>query len=155
MYCFLVFGLIDNSNSFCRVVESWNFEKQCVPYFLVGLLNLTRANDRMKICQEIGNEGIFEEYNKYVVPYLTQHCNKLCEKFSYKGSMQATIPETVPIEVCYWIGSKEVTYSEEYLIYDLKVIVGSIGGTMGLFLGFSLTGIVNKLCRAIKVRLQK
>ena len=40
-----------------------------------------------------------------------------------------TIPETVPIEVCYWIGSNDVTYSEEYLIYDLKVILGSVGGT--------------------------
>ena len=133
----MVFGFIGNSNQFFRVVENWNFDEECVPYFLVGLVNLTRSDDKMKICQELGDEGIFEAYNKYVGPYLTNHCYNLCEKLSYVGSMQAIIPESAPIEVCYWLRSKDVTYSEEYFIYDFKVIVGSIGGTMGLFLGFS------------------
>ena len=60
-----------------------------------------------------------------------------------------------PIEVCYWIESNDILYNEEYLIYDLKVIVGSIGGTLGLFLGFSLTGIVSRICRVIKANLRK
>lgn len=107
----------------------------------------------MNICQELGDQDMFEAYNDYVAPALTQ-CDDICQKFTYKGSMQETIPETAPIEVCYWLGSSYVTYSEEYLIYDLNVIVGSIGGTMGLFLGFSLTGIVNKFCGAIKAHLR-
>ena len=86
---------------------------------------------------------MFEAYNDYVAPALTQ-CDDICQKFTYKGSMQETIPETAPIEVCYWIECNDILYNVEYLIYDLKVIVGSIGGTLGLFLGFSLTGMVLK-----------
>ena len=105
----------------------------------------------MNICKELDLE-MFESYNSFVAPAQTQ-CRTFCETFTYKGSMQEVIPESAPIEVCYWIGSSDVTYSEEYLIYDLKVIVGSMGGTMGIFLGFSLPGIVNRLFGAIKERL--
>lgn len=33
--------------------------------------------------------------------------------------------------------------SEEYLIYDLNNIVASVGGSLGLFLGFSCLQFVN------------
>ena len=107
----------------------------------------------MNICQDLGDQDMFETYNDYVSPALTQ-CDDICKTFTHKGSMQETIPETAPIEVCYCIGNSYVTYSVAYLIYDLNVIVGTIGGTMGLFLGFSLTGLVNQLCGVIKAHLQ-
>ena len=66
-----------------------------------------------------------------------------------------TIPETVPIEVCYWIGSNDVTYSEEYLIYDLKVILGSVGGTTSLLLGFLSNTILRRIFGAIKASIRK
>jgi hypothetical protein len=33
--------------------------------------------------------------------------------------------------------STSVTVNEEYLIYDIYTFVGSVGGYMGLFVGFS------------------
>ena len=118
-------------------------------------MNLTEANRDMVICQGPEGGDMLELYNKYLGPYLADHCLELCEKFKYKGSMSASGPKTTPIEVCYWIESNDILYNEEYLIYDLKVIVGSIGGTLGLFLGFSLTGIVSRICRVIKANLTK
>ena len=118
-------------------------------------MNLTEANRDMVICQGPEGGDMLELYNEHLGPYLADHCLELCEKFKYKGSMSASGPETTPIEVCYWIESNDILYNEEYLIYDLKVIVGSIGGTLGLFLGFSLTGIVSRICRAIKANLKE
>ena len=140
------------------MVENWNFEEQCIPLSFISLFNLTDTKDKtsMKVCQdqESGKDNI-ETYNQYVAPYLTQHCNHLCEKLNYRGSMQATVPESAPIEVCYWLGSNDVTYSEEYLIYDLKVILGSVGGTTSLLLGFLWNTILRKIFGAIKASIRK
>ena len=32
---------------------------------------------------------------------------------------------------------------EEYLIYDTMGMIGSVGGTMGMFIGFSMTGVIS------------
>ncbi len=36
-----------------------------------------------------------------------------------------------------FFGSNTVQFVNEYKLYDLGTIVGTVGGTMGLFLGFS------------------
>jgi len=38
---------------------------------------------------------------------------------------------------------------EEYLIYDVKGMVGSIGGTLGLFIGFSFYNVIGYLQEAL------
>ena len=32
---------------------------------------------------------------------------------------------------------------EEYLIYDAMGMIGSVGGTLGMFVGFSMTGTIS------------
>ena len=32
---------------------------------------------------------------------------------------------------------------EEYLIYDTMGMIGSVGGTLGVFIGFSMTGLIS------------
>ena len=32
---------------------------------------------------------------------------------------------------------------EEYLIYDTMGMIGSVGGTLGMFIGFSITGVIS------------
>ena len=32
---------------------------------------------------------------------------------------------------------------EEYLIYDIMGVIGSVGGTLGMFIGFSMDGVVS------------
>ena len=43
---------------------------------------------------------------------------------------------------------------EEYLIYDIIGMVGSVGGTLGLFTGFSFAYIVTLLINFAKPRFQ-
>ena len=39
--------------------------------------------------------------------------------------------------IAMYYGETEVRVKEEFLIYDLNAIVAAIGGSLGLFLGFS------------------
>ena len=140
-----------------RVSKDWDFDSQCVPLPLASFMNLTAANPKIKICPGPEGEDILDLYNKYLGPFLADHCLELCEKqkFKYKGSMSASGPETTPIEVCYWIESNNILYSEEYLIYDLKVNPGSIGGMMSLLLGFIWNTTLRKLSGACKNMLRQ
>ena len=36
----------------------------------------------------------------------------------------------------------KVTLHTEYILYDLISMVGNVGGTLGLFIGFSFTGLI-------------
>ena len=40
----------------------------------------------------------------------------------------------------YYFSSDEIVERQEYLVYDLNAFIGYIGGTLGLFLGFSCLG---------------
>ena len=37
---------------------------------------------------------------------------------------------------------KEITVHEEYVVYDFNGIVGMVGGSLGLFLGFSFFDVI-------------
>ena len=39
---------------------------------------------------------------------------------------------------------------EEYLIYDVISMIGSVGGTLGMCIGFSFTGVLSILMKMIK-----
>ena len=40
------------------------------------------------------------------------------------------------------IEGKEITVYEEYVVYDFNGIVGTVGGSLGLFVGFSFLDII-------------
>ena len=39
----------------------------------------------------------------------------------------------------------------EYLVYDMNGLIGSVGGTLGLFVGFSFFDLILKLFKTIKI----
>ena len=39
---------------------------------------------------------------------------------------------------------------EEYLIYNTMGMIGSVGGTLGIFIGFSVTGFISSAIGFIK-----
>ena len=42
----------------------------------------------------------------------------------------------------YWLSSKKIKVYEEYLVYDTENVIGYIGGTLGLFIGFSFQNVL-------------
>ena len=70
-----------------------------------------------------------------------------CTKLSYKirgTSIIAGNPNEVDLFMRFNTPPL-VSVKEEYLIYDLMAVVGSIGGTMGLFIGFSFASLTGTL----------
>ena len=141
-------------NFICRLGIGWNFEDKCIPLPFASIFNITRKDAEMNLCKD--PKDVFGLYNTYISPlYESEVCHELCEVSKYKGATTKTIPETSPIEVCYWIGTYYVMYSEEYLIYDFKVILGSIGGMMSLLLGFIWNTTLRKLLGTVKALIRK
>ena len=44
---------------------------------------------------------------------------------------------------------RKVNVKTEYLIYDDIAMIGNVGGTLGLFIGFSFTGLISFLLNTI------
>ena len=42
----------------------------------------------------------------------------------------------------YQLAPKKIEVNEEYLLYDEVGLIGSVGGTLGLFIGFSFSGVI-------------
>ena len=56
------------------------------------------------------------------------------------------------VEVCYGFSTMRIKVDEEYLIYSFPDMVGAIGGSFGLFLGFSF---LDQLFALIEILQQK
>ena len=66
--------------------------------------------------------------------------NSSCNQFEYFGLTKKFYHDKYPKNKAGWIIlflSKHIIVEKEYLIYDFIGIVGSVGGTLGLFIGFS------------------
>ena len=51
----------------------------------------------------------------------------------------------------YRYPSSTAQVQEEYLLYDETGVIGSVGGTLGLFIGFSFRDIIAYLIKKIRV----
>ena len=54
------------------------------------------------------------------------------------------------IEIWYNIDSNGIEVHTEYLVYGINELIGSIGGTLGLFIGFSFIDLLSRLINTIK-----
>ena len=50
--------------------------------------------------------------------------------------------------------SMAVEVSEEYLVYDFANFIGTLGGSLGLFIGFSYTGFIGGIIDYFFVKFQ-
>ena len=56
----------------------------------------------------------------------------------------------------YYIDKEiEMKVYEEYIIIDAMGMIGSVGGTLGLFIGFSFSNVINLLIGYLQVVLNK
>ena len=54
------------------------------------------------------------------------------------------------IEIWYNIDSNGIEVHTEYLVYGINELIGSIGGTLGLFIGFSFIDLLRQFINTIK-----
>ena len=81
-------------------------------------------------------------------------CPKYCSIFEYEGRLKNDI-QSYYVEGFTWSYdiSNNTQINEQYLVYDFAGFLGSVGGTIGLFIGFSfydtLVIIINYLRKII------
>ena len=71
-------------------------------------------------------------------------CPRYCNQLEYTGKVQGDLNAYELSGSIGWTYSISSTtnVNEEYLVYDLPSLVGSVGGTIGIFVGFSVYDLV-------------
>ena len=105
-------------------------------------------------------ENIFSE--NVIYGGLKSNCKKPCEIEQYiedwKLWAENSFPNSNPNEeskLWFWLWyqfehDQDVIVYEEYLIYDTINMIGSLGGTLGIFIGFSFSNVLNVIISFIK-----
>ena len=99
-----------------------------------------------KPCANMVTVDIFRETT-------AKHCPKLCNIVQYSGKLSMVYnrgqgPYDYSFRYRFAPPHTEKIF-EEYLIYDIVNMVGSVGGNLGMWIGFSFTGIFSKLIKMI------
>ena len=115
-------------------------ESNCLPIYMKTISKYGGLNKTLKDCE-------FTNFDDYYYPFLKEFaaCPRPCHSFNYQG---------ITNNYNYWhkendskanyeyrgdiiFSTNEVLIKEEYLIYKSIDLIGIVGGTLGLFLGFS------------------
>ena len=111
-------------------------------------------NVDLKLCQTFEDEeksfAIF--INNYNGETLTS-CNASCTQHQYVGiktSSKRTKVSPQQIFLTYIFPINEIQVFEEYLMFGVNDLIGTIGGHSGLFIGFSFYGFISTILEYIK-----
>ena len=75
-------------------------------------------------------------------------CLPSCTQINYAIETEVHEDEESPdakrnVTLAYRFSKRKMKVEEEFLVYDFVGMLGSIGGTLGLFIGFSLFGLIS------------
>ncbi len=111
--------------------------------------------DRSKI-DPCATQGDARRAMQTVVDFLNSlgrhsRCPGPQEEVTYRTSKMevAVLPEQTAglTEVYLYFASSDVRVAEEYALLDLGILLSSLGGTIGMFLGWSALDLVRAACR--------
>jgi hypothetical protein len=125
-----------NFNHFARqFMNSSICEKPCIPVTIKSAYEIMDSVTDSNKCKTV-------EQNNYVMTscnYYRSTCLPSCNTVEFNALYRKTYLRskqgTLRIGMLY--PTIEVTVYEEYLVYDFLSFVGSVGGSLGLFIGFS------------------
>ena len=126
--------------------------KKCLPYSFPMFQNSNIPlciTDEEYNCAHSKVNIIMEKITK------TRACPKLCTVFQYSAreTLKWKILQDAPDHIRFWYGLQQpsnVMVNEEYLIYDTITMISSVGGTLGMCIGFSFTNIIANIFALIQ-----
>ena len=130
--------------------ETGNYNFECLPESIKSI----RSTDLSEVdtCDSSQEQDIWDYVWEIYEELNDEKCPKLCTTQEYVGKIDYTdeksVSKTDPnLLILYLRYSRPRTVSlfEEYLIYDSIGMVGSVGGTLGMFIGFSFYDIVVRM----------
>ena len=108
----------------------------------------TEALSLYPVCDTLANWDCMRSQMAAVFKWkIRKVCPKHCSKVRYTGKVALeTMMENITYQSwSYEFPTDEIDVHEEYLMFDAAGLVGSIGGTLGLFIGFSFRDIVEMM----------
>ena len=131
-------------------------QNPCLPVRLASYANIAKVD--LKMCQTWEDEqNNFETFmNNYNGETMTS-CNASCIQHQYTGVKTSTKRSKVgPNEIflSYIFPTNEIQVFEEYLMFGVNDLIGTIGGHSGLFIGFSFYGFISTILEYIKSKFE-
>ena len=82
-------------------------------------------------------------------------CPRLCDTMDYSGEETSGNLSTYGNNAAFGFQysfpvTKAITVHKEYVIYDAISMIGSVGGTLGMFIGFSFTGLIPSIMKLLQ-----
>ena len=117
----------------------------CLPIEFSTLIKLSN-NVSYPPCEEIQEQK--KNYEKVLQLVYSTKCPRSCSYLQYNGKANPIygMDNSRMISVVYWFGNRnDVKTFKEYPIYGVTDVIGFVGGTLGLFVGFSFLDSVVRL----------
>ena len=127
-------------------------EKKCAPFTFLATDELTLCPSHEKnniVCNKY--ENFMPNYNEFKKKF-----KRSCHILEYGGKNTNDFrinPESV--SVMYFFAQPKMTIeTQERLVFDEVGMIGSVGGTLGMCIGFSFTGITSTILEYLESRIQ-
>ena len=117
--------------------------KICLPLVFLNIKEFV-SNETIPLCQT-GNENRCMAFMIFdVLREASTQCMKSCHLLEYEEKVKyhPTAWPTSHAEISFKFPDMTSRIHQEYLIYDWIGMIGSIGGSLGLFLGFSFLDVI-------------
>ena len=151
--------------SFIQTFDCQKCSKRCISQPLYDNLRPFYSNSHTEICQKASDVDCFLEYcakNGIITKLVeTGLCQQSCSTIEFSGKLvyEGQVPGLDMNHTTYFSYSIKapatMRVNEEYLIYDFVGLVGSVGGTLGMFIGFSFMNVISDVLIYIKSLLEK
>ena len=143
------------AEQFAKTTE-FNCSKKCVPVILRSVMenidhDIPECFDNYEEYCMLGMEGF------KITQRLKSSCLKQCQSKSSRLDIRKVKAKSIykqgeiQVDIFFTVLPEKISY-KEYLIYDGIGMFGSIGGSLGLFVGFS---IFDSLCPILEFLLKK
>ena len=140
--------------------EYGNCSRKCFPVALVALPFTGSPNITM--CKTKDEYDCnFKLFDKLLEEITIEMCPKACSVLQYSETVimgdrhkmyRPNQSDHLRLFLYKFGKLQNVIVHEEYLIYDFIGVIGSAGGTLGLFIGFSFINIIDSFMSFLKTR---
>ena len=149
-----VVRLSKTSKSNCTVFETFytcmaskmKCSENCTYFLKQEYYNVNKNDEMLPFCQHKNERKCYLETNSKIHESFYQ-CPSSCTQDTYYGDTtfveQLSIRNENVTGLSIIFTSKDVHEEVETLAYGLPEVIGSVGGTLGLFIGFSFYGFVS------------
>ena len=122
----------------------------CLPINYKSLIDQSKYNS-LEICHDNYMQVWANDQRRMI--NATRNTAKPCVTHQYVGNLMTFyghMPNYKHIQVEYAFKSDKLIVHQEYLVIDDIQLIGTVGGTMGLFIGFSFLDVLQKCMTKLK-----